>query len=218
MLNIPESIKTLFKTDGVFKNFRVHFPNGEHADLTNSDIVSESVKFTESVCKKEVFQFGLAERPSIEFEAVNIPNIYGVRIECGIEIDISSLTAQQIADIQSGSYDGTLVLEADSDIGFGYYRIPYGIFIVESCPRSHGAMWRRKITAYGKSPQNISLSSFLSHKYLVLGAPETIDQNPFCIIADATNNADWLNTAETAITFRTYPDVLSFGLLLSNLT
>lgn len=154
MLNIPESIKTLFKTDGVFKNFRVHFPNGEHADLTNSDIVSESVQFTESICSKEVFQFGLSERPSVEFECVNVPNIYGVTIECGIEIDTSSLTAQEIADIQSGTYDGSLVLESDSDIGFGYYHIPYGTFIIENCPRSQGAMWKRRVTAYSKESKN----------------------------------------------------------------
>ena len=152
MLNIPESVKTLFQMDGVFKNFRVHFPNGEHADLTNSDIVSESVKFTESICSKEVFQFGLSERSQIEFECVNMPNIYGVTIECGIEIDTSSLTASEIADIQSGTYDGALVLEADSDIGFGYYRIPYGVFVVQSCPRSHGAMYRRRVTAYSLYP------------------------------------------------------------------
>jgi hypothetical protein len=81
-----------------------------------------------------------------------MPNIYGVTIECGIEIDTSSLSASDIADIQSGTYDGTLVLEADSDIGFGYYHIPYGVFIVESCPRSHGAMWHRKVTAYSVQP------------------------------------------------------------------
>lgn len=149
MLNIPESIKTLFKSDSVFKNFRVHFPNGEHSDLTNENIISESVSFTESICSKDVFQFGLSERSQIEFECVNMPNIYGVTIECGIEIDTSSLSASDIANIQSGTYDGTLVLEADSDIGFGYYHIPYGVFVVQSCPRSHGAMYRRRVTAYG---------------------------------------------------------------------
>lgn len=148
MLTIPDAIKTLFKTDGVNKNFRVHFPNGENADLTNADIISESVKFTESVCSKQVFQFGLSERSQIDFECVNVQNIYGMTIECGIEIDTSSLTAAQIGEIQSAPGDGTLVLENDSDIGWGYYHVPYGVFIVEKCPRSHGAMYRRQVTAY----------------------------------------------------------------------
>ena len=215
MLNIPESIKTLFKTDGVFKNFRVHFPNGEHADLTNSDIVSESVKFTESICSKEVFQFGLSERSQIEFECVNMPNIYGVTIECGIEIDTSSLSASEIADIQSGTYDGELVLQADSDIGFGYYHIPYGVFVVHSCPRSHGAMYRRRVTAYGKAPQDITLSSFLSRKFsMQYNLPQEITQNPFALIADAQNSIDFLNTTETTLTTNTTSR--GFGITLSN--
>ena len=202
MLNIPESIKTLFKSDSVFKNFRVHFPNGEYSDLTNENIISESVSFTESICSKDVFQFGLSERSQIEFECVNMPNIYGVTIECGIEIDTSSLSASEIADIQSGTYDGALVLEADSDIGFGYYHIPYGVFVVQSCPRSHGAMYRRRVTAYGKAPQDIKLSSFLNQKYsMIFKLPETIQQNPFAIIADTTNSyINWIGAAYRSLT------------------
>lgn len=167
MLNVPNAIKTLFKTDGINKNFRVHFPNGENADLTNSDIISESVKFTESVCSKEVFQFGLSERSQIEFECVNVQNIYGMTIECGIEIDTSSLDAATIAAIQSDPGDGTLVLAGASDIGYGYYRIPYGVFTVESCPRSHGAMSHRQVKAYSAKTGTgrIKLPSFLEFKY-----------------------------------------------------
>ena len=90
MLTVPATIQTLFKTDGIRKNFRVHFPNGENADLTNADIVQESVTFTESVCSQNVFQFGLSERSEIDFECVGVQNIYGMTIECGIEIDTSS--------------------------------------------------------------------------------------------------------------------------------
>ena len=151
MLTVPAQIQTLFKTDGIRKNFRVHFPNGEHTDLTNADIIQESVSFKESVCSKDTFQYGLSERSQIEFECVGVPNIYGAEIECGIEIDTSTLSAADITAIQADPGDGTLVLEADSDIGYGFYRVPYGVFIVESCPRSHGAMWRRKVTAYSYS-------------------------------------------------------------------
>ena len=42
MLTVPEQIKTLYKTDGVWKNFRAPFPDGERADITNSDIVRKA--------------------------------------------------------------------------------------------------------------------------------------------------------------------------------
>ena len=67
MLNIPESIKTLFKTDGVRKNFRAHFPTGEYSDITNSDVVSESLRFSESLCSQMPFKFGCAEASVLEF-------------------------------------------------------------------------------------------------------------------------------------------------------
>ncbi len=147
MLNIPDSVKALFNSDECRKNFRVHFPNGEHADLTNSDVVQESVVFSESLCSQNVLRFGLTEASVITFETVGVPNIMGVTIECSCEIDTSSLTAAEIAAIQAGTWDGTLVLAADSDLGYGFFRVPYGRFRVEDCPRNHGAMAHRKITA-----------------------------------------------------------------------
>lgn len=148
MLNIPASIKALFGTDGVHKNFRVHFPNNELPDIVNDSIVYESMKFTESVCSQDPFKFGLAESSVIEFETVGISNMMGMVIECGIEIDTSSLSAAQITTIESNPGDGVLVKQADSDIGIGFYRVPLGIFRVESCPRNHQAMTHRKVTAY----------------------------------------------------------------------
>lgn len=148
MLNIPASIQTLFKTDGTRKNFRAHFPGGELPDITNANVVQESVRFTESLCSQNVFRFGLAEASMIEFETVGVANMYGLTIECGIEIDTSSLSGAEISGIQSDPGDGTLVLAADSDIGYGFYRVPYGVFRVESCPRNHGAMTHRRVTGY----------------------------------------------------------------------
>lgn len=162
MLTVPAQIQALFKTDGINKNFRVHFPNGENADLTNADIISESVRFTESVCSKQVFQFGLSERSQIEFECVNVQNIYGMTIECGIEIDTTSLSAADISTIAGNPGDGVLVLEANSDIGYGFYRVPLGVFVVDNCPRSHGAMWRRQVTAYSNEyGQDLLLNKML---------------------------------------------------------
>ena len=148
MLNVPDAVKALYKLDRIRKNFRAHFPNGERGDITNADVVQESLHFTESLCSRDVFRFGLAEASVIEFETVGVGNIYGSVMECGIEIDVSSLTAAQISAIQAGTWDGTLVPAADSDRGYPYFRIPLGVFRVASCPRNHGAMTRRKVTAY----------------------------------------------------------------------
>ena len=41
------------------KYIRIEFPNREHRDLTNDDIVQESFSFTESVCSSDVLKFGL---------------------------------------------------------------------------------------------------------------------------------------------------------------
>lgn len=161
MLNIPDSIKALYQRDDVQKNFRVQFPNGELPDITNENVVAESVRLTESLCSQEVLKFGLTEAPVIEFETVGVANMYGMKIECFSEIDTSSLTAAQIADIQAMTdLDGELVLEADSDLGWGFYRLPLGVFHVDSCPRSHGQMSHRKVTAYGELGYNKVLQDY----------------------------------------------------------
>ena len=162
MLTIPDAIKALFKTDGVYKNFRAHFPNGERADITNADIVRESLKFTESVCSDSVMRFGGCERSVLEFETVGVGNILGAAMECGIEIDTTSLSGAQITAIQADPGDGTLVLAAASDIGRGYYRVPLGRFNVASCPRDHQTTSHRQITAY--SPRPWRMNRYLAAK------------------------------------------------------
>ena len=156
MLNIPDSVKALFKQDGVRKNFRAHFPNGELPDITNDNIVKESVNFTESICSQDVFKFGLSEASVIEIETVGVGNMYGMAMECGIEIDCSSLSAADIADIEAGTWDGEFVPLADSDLGFPFFRVPYGVFTVDSCPRNHEALAHRKVTAYSASYSDAS--------------------------------------------------------------
>lgn len=160
MLNIPDSVKALYKQDGVRKNFRAHFPGGELPDITNDNIVQESVKFTESICSQDVFKFGLTETSVIEFETVGVANMYGMTIECSSEIDCSSLSAAEIAEIEAGTWDGEYVPFADSDLGYAFFRVPYGVFRVESCPRDHQAMAHRQVTAYTQSSDQIALSPY----------------------------------------------------------
>ena len=205
MLNIPESIKTLFKTDGVFKNFRVHFPNGENADLTNSDIVSESVKFTESICSKEVFQFGLSERSQIEFECVGVQNIYGMTIECAIEICVDSLGASWIADNQPSGTESFLDPQLCTYNGRNMYRVPYGRFIIESCPRSQGAMKHRRVTAYGKDYNSTIQLSGLTRKKLNYTSQtgNEFALNPYAFYAGERGDLSGLSYTEAAVSHYT---------------
>ena len=135
MLNIPSAIVDLLKSDSVHKNFRVHFPNGEHADLTNSDIVQESVTLNESICSGSQLKLGVCETPSLEFETIGVGKIKGCLIECYMEVECSSTVTDAVYR---------------SDIDMWVYPIPYGVFVVDSC-KKQADMTHRKIVAYNKA-------------------------------------------------------------------
>lgn len=157
MLNIPEEVKNLFRQDSINKNFRVHFPNGERADLVNKDIVSESVQFTESLCSQENLKFGLCEASVLEFETIGVGNIKGCEIEAGIEIDITSLGEEFIAEHGKRS----------DDVHFPFYYVPYGVFTVDSCKRQSN-MNRRRVVAYTELLNNdTTFSEFEKQKQAV---------------------------------------------------
>lgn len=120
MITLTSAQQAIVKSDSSVKSFRVHFPNGELSDLTNDDIVFESVSFQESVCSEQTFRFGRVEASTIEFETVGVPNMFGATIECSM----------------------TFTLGNDS------VTIPYGTFKVDSCQRDHSQMTHRKVQAY----------------------------------------------------------------------
>ena len=192
MLNIPETVKSLYKQDNVKKNFRCHFPNGEFADITNADIVRESVRFQESVCSRDVFRFGLAEASVIEFETVGVGNMLGMTIECSNEIDCSSLSAAEIADIEAGTWDGEYVPAEESDLDFPFFRVPYGVFAVDSCPRNHEAMAHRKVTAYTQTiSNNYALSPYLQMKMSTLAPTPKYRMNlELFLLSSLAKNSD----------------------------
>ena len=163
MVRVPYDVKPLFQNAKVRKNFRVVFPDGERADITNDNVLQESVALSESVCSETVFRFGCCERSMIEFETVGVENITGCRIRCGLEVDLSSfndyalqLLAYEVNEEIPRGYDGLVVLTADSDLGYPYYRLPYGEFWVESAPRDKANRQNRKVTAYTVDPTVIS--------------------------------------------------------------
>ena len=156
MLNIPEEIKTLFKRDDIFKNFHVHFPNGEYTDLNNDDIVSESVEFTESLCSQQAFRFGLTEASEIKFTCVNVPNIRGAVIECAIEVQADSLGAEWLADNAPTGNEEFLDPQLCTYSDRNMYRVPYGRFIVDTCPRNHETMYKRDVTGYTERMEDVA--------------------------------------------------------------
>ena len=86
MLNIDNDLRDLFKSDSVQKTIRVHFPNGEFDDLTNSNLIAESFSFDESIIRGDDFKFGLCEASSVTFECFDFGNCNNMEIEVSIEV------------------------------------------------------------------------------------------------------------------------------------
>lgn len=89
MLEVNENVKELLRKDNVKKNLRIHFPNGERADIVNSNIVHESLSFTESICSQDSLKFGLCEAPVLEFQTAEVESIKGMEIEASLEVDVT---------------------------------------------------------------------------------------------------------------------------------
>ena len=194
MLNIPEEIKKLYRYPGANKNLRVHFPNGEHGDITNDNIVEESFSFTESICSRDTLKFGICEASIVEFETHGIGNIKGCEIEVFHEIDISGLPEDFNAEY------GIIT----DDVSFPYYRIPYGRFTVDSCPRQSN-MNQRKVTAYTQDMQSgIPLSGVEKAKQkstVQSNSPYEFELIPFLFsnLPGLSNYEEYLDKTEISI-------------------
>ena len=139
MLNIPEGVKTLFKTDGILKNIRVVFPDGESRNVCNDKILKESLKFEESLSSRNKIKFGLCESSTISFDCVGLDNVKGARIAVYIEIDVSSIIDTD-AEVAAAA-------QTASDVPFEFYRVPLGYFIIDECKRD-AKMLKRKVKGY----------------------------------------------------------------------
>lgn len=182
MITLTSAQQAIVKSDSSVKTFKVHFPNGEHADLTNSDIVFESVSFQESVCSEQTLRFGCAEASVIEFEAIGLPNIYGVTIECSM----------------------TFTLGNDS------VTIPYGTFVVDSCPRSAGAMYRRKIKAYTFGGRQLQPSDYVRHLVNTPMFAKQLKLSPLPYFISSTNSDLDLNlTSYSSLSLTTGARIIS---------
>ena len=133
MLTIPDEIKGLLNQDSCYKNIRIHFPNGERADICNDQIVMNSVSFTESLCSQDTLKFGLCEASMFECEVVGVSNVKGATIEVSCEVYCD------------GSVTGA---EWRAELEHYVYAIPYGTFVINEAKRQADIM-HRKIVAYG---------------------------------------------------------------------
>ena len=182
MITLTSAQQAIVKSDSSIKSFRVHFPNGELADLTNEDILFESVKFSESVCSEQTLRFGCAEASYIEFETVGIPNIYGATIECSM----------------------TFTLGDDS------VTIPYGTFAVTSCPRSAGEMYRRKVQAYTFGGKQLQPSDYVRHLVNTPMSAKLLKLSPVLyLVAAANSDLDLTLTTVSPLSLTTGPRVIS---------
>lgn len=130
MLNIPEEVKALFKTSDVRKNIRISFPNGEREDITNENLIAESVSFTESVCSQESLTFGLCESSVLEFETAGVENIKGMEIEAFIEIDVTS--AEYVTKtVKFVDGKASFVVEAQSGIIIDDETVSVSVYLIE---------------------------------------------------------------------------------------
>ena len=216
MVTIPDEVKALFSSDTVHKNFHVTFPNGETSDLNNENVISESVKFTESLCSQQYFKFGLSEASQIEFTAVGIPNVRGAYIECAIESDCTRLGAAWAA---AHPVDASLPFLAPQTCQYNskmYYRVPYGRFKVDTCPRDHGAMWQRQITAYSDISLNVDIETAQDEVDEVFTSQPTYTPNLKSLVDALSfkgNEANLANYGYSSVsrTFAKATDTQSFG-------
>lgn len=112
MIDIPESVKEALKKDRSRKDFIVHFPNRERADITNESVTKNAVKLAESLCSKQYLKFGLTEASEIDFETVGVENIIGREIECAYDVYSHTMVGK---DIYVNAEEGT------ETIGEQYY-------------------------------------------------------------------------------------------------
>ena len=213
MLIIPSEVKALFSSDTVHKNFHVHFPDGEYTDLNNENVISESVKFTESLCSQQYFKFGLAEASQIEFTAVGIPNVRGAYIECAIEIDCTRLgadwAAQHLPDLMLSFLTAQTCFYGDKL----YYRVPYGRFKIDTCPRNHGAMWQRQITAYSVGITEVEQTDdFIVWKDNLLTAERGYKPDFLCNVLTYVNRHDVSTLAARGFTKTEITNLINFTL------
>lgn len=126
----------------------VSFPFDNTPDITNEQIVYESLSFNESVCSSDVFRFGNAEASTVSFETVGVGNILGKVID--VKLTYEYILPEDPTNVRT-------------------FDLPYGRFTVTSCPRNHENMAHRQVQATSRtSDTNAELMPQVEQDKLVI--------------------------------------------------
>lgn len=74
MINVTDAVKNMYKMDSEYKTYFVIFRESGIV-LTNHEIVSESLRITESICSSSQFKIGLCEAAVCSFDAYIQKNV-----------------------------------------------------------------------------------------------------------------------------------------------
>lgn len=92
MLNISQELKDLLKKDSVHKRLIIRFPNGEHDDITNDQILTESMVLKELLCSQDELHFGTCNTTKFEVTIAEVvANIKGCVIRPVIALNNSEI-------------------------------------------------------------------------------------------------------------------------------
>lgn len=109
MIDVPVRVKDALREGNLKKNYRlvVYKADGETVDFTieNDRLVAESVSIDERMSSDEKLKFGLCEGTKLEFQAFNIPNITGRRVQAFIDVQYNDDGALAWHSIPLGWYD-----------------------------------------------------------------------------------------------------------------
>lgn len=89
MIPIPEDAKQAFLKDR-HKNLRLVFDDGT-PDITNSNIIKESLSFDEMTCSESELKFGLCEGAGMTFETVDTDDLTGKSFAAYMDIESYSI-------------------------------------------------------------------------------------------------------------------------------
>lgn len=112
MINISNEAKEKYKSGIIPKEMVVSFPNGEHADIHNDEIVAESLEFQENLVKGE-FKFGLCQANYLKFETVaDVSECTGAVIDVSIFIDGTEISLGRFTIKTINKSDGLYTIDA----------------------------------------------------------------------------------------------------------
>lgn len=149
MIDVSEEVKNLLKYTECRKELVISFPNGEHENITNENIIAESLEFTESICSQQELEFGLCEASVLKFSAFNVDNINGYKIKADIYVYDNNNNA---------------------------FNIPLGQYYVAECKKNESNLRLRNIVAYSNQGYN-DLNYPNSIKEIIESTPIGLENN-----------------------------------------